>query len=119
LDGMVKMKVPAGTQPGAVLVLRGKGVRHVQRENTRGNQYVTMKVKIPTSITDREKELVVELGNIESSKANSTTSGEKMAYSVSSAWNRLKSFVSDTASAASEASKTKGSSGKKAAEEKS
>ena len=88
-------------------------------ENTPEVLSTSLKVNISTNITDRERELVEELGNIESSKANSTASGEKMAYSVSSAWNRLKSFVSDTASAASEASKTKESSGKKAAEEKS
>jgi DnaJ-class molecular chaperone len=29
LTGMVEMKVPAGTQPGAQLVMKGKGIKNV------------------------------------------------------------------------------------------
>ena len=35
LDGMVSMKVPGGTQPDEVLVLKNKGVRNVQNQTRR------------------------------------------------------------------------------------
>ncbi len=35
LDGMVTMKVPAGTQPDAQLILRGKGIRYVTNPTKR------------------------------------------------------------------------------------
>lgn len=104
LDGMVKMKVPSGTQPGAVLTLRGKGVPHVQRAGVRGNHYVTMNLKVPTKLNDRQTELVRELGDIDATTSGSNN-GEKMAYSVSSAWNRLKEFVSSKATDAANGAK--------------
>ena len=35
LDGMVSMKVPAGTQPDETLVLKGKGIRVLNTANRR------------------------------------------------------------------------------------
>jgi molecular chaperone DnaJ len=99
LDGMVKMTVPPGTQPGAVLTLRGKGIANVQRPTTRGNHYVTMNLKVPTKLTNRQREIVQELDDIDAT-ASGSNGGDKMAYSVSSAWSRLKSYVSTKASEA-------------------
>ena len=96
LDGMVKMTVRAGTQPGSVLSMRNKGIKHVQQPNRRGNQYVTLKVKVPTKIDDRQMELLKEFEEIESQKAGSP-SAEKMTYSTNSAWSRIKNFVSESA----------------------
>ena len=89
LDGMVKMKVPQGTQPNTTLLMRGKGVKDIQRRNVRGNQYVTLKVKIPTNLSERQQELLEEFEGHEEGKSGAP-SAEKMPYSVSSAWNRVK-----------------------------
>jgi len=35
LDGSVQLKIPPGSQPNSQLVLKGKGVRHVQNPNRR------------------------------------------------------------------------------------
>jgi molecular chaperone DnaJ len=59
LDGMVELAVPAGTQPGAKLFLRGKGVRRV-KSSGRGSQYVHLKVQVPRKLTPRQKELMEE-----------------------------------------------------------
>ena len=57
----VTIKVPAGSQPGTVLRLKGKGAPKLGDKKNRGNHYVTMKVKIPSSLSSREKEIVEEL----------------------------------------------------------
>ena len=59
LDGMVELAVPVGTQPGAKLFLRGKGVHRV-KSSGRGSQYVHLKVQVPRKLTPRQKELMEE-----------------------------------------------------------
>lgn len=49
LDGRVKIKIPAGTQHGTELRIRGKGIPILNsRGKSRGDHYVIVKVKIPT-----------------------------------------------------------------------
>ena len=47
IDGTMKYSIPAGTQPGRVFTIRGKGVQHCQR-NGRGDQLVQVSVEVPT-----------------------------------------------------------------------
>ena len=61
VDGDVTIKVPAGSQPGTVLRLKGKGAPKLGDKTNRGNHYVTLKVRIPSSLSPREKEIVEEL----------------------------------------------------------
>lgn len=60
LDGKGFMRVPAGTQPGTVLRVRGKGIPHRVRGG-RGDQLVEVQVEVPTELSDRQKELITEL----------------------------------------------------------
>jgi len=57
IDGKVMIRIPAGTQPGTTMRLKGKGVTHV-RSTTRGDQYVRIKVIIPKSLNKHQKELL-------------------------------------------------------------
>eukprot|EP01114_Cavostelium_apophysatum_P015390 TRINITY_DN4179_c0_g1_i1.p1 TRINITY_DN4179_c0_g1~~TRINITY_DN4179_c0_g1_i1.p1 ORF type:complete len:495 (+),score=104.79 TRINITY_DN4179_c0_g1_i1:114-1598(+) len=59
LTGEVQVTVPAGTQPGEKRVLRSKGIRKVN-SNQFGNQYIHFKVKIPSSISQKQKQLLEE-----------------------------------------------------------
>ena len=61
VDGEVDLKIPAGVQPGATLLMAKRGVPKLGQPNTRGDQYVTVKVTIPKNVAGREKELVEEL----------------------------------------------------------
>ncbi len=61
VDGEVDLKIPAGVQPGATLLMAKRGVPKLGQPNTRGDQYVTVKVTIPKQVGGREKELVEEL----------------------------------------------------------
>ena len=57
IDGMVSYKVPAGTQPGTVFRLRGKGVQKLQHaEGDRGDQLVTINVEVPKKLSKKQKE---------------------------------------------------------------
>lgn len=60
LDGKGKLRIPAGTQPGAVLRIRGKGMPK-RMVGGRGDQLVEIKMAVPTNLSSRAKELVEEL----------------------------------------------------------
>ncbi|HEX5429885.1 MAG TPA: molecular chaperone DnaJ [Patescibacteria group bacterium] len=55
VDGEVELKVPAGTQSGKVLRLKGRGAP-VLNHSGRGDQFVTVRVVTPTKLTKKEKE---------------------------------------------------------------
>jgi len=60
VDGPAKLKIPAGTQPGKVLRLRGKGVPHL-RGNGRGDQLVIVNVDIPARLNNDQRKLFEQL----------------------------------------------------------
>ncbi|RJR14582.1 molecular chaperone DnaJ [Candidatus Microgenomates bacterium] len=60
IDEPVKLKIKSGVQPGTLMRLRGKGVPSVRGGN-RGDQYVELKVTVPTNLNRRQKELLEEL----------------------------------------------------------
>ena len=57
LDGEEPVRIPPGTQPGHIVRLRGKGVQYLQSSG-RGDHYVHVAVRIPTSLTDEQRELL-------------------------------------------------------------
>lgn len=68
LDGKAKVKVPAGTQSGKVLRLRGKGLPSV-RGHVRGDQLVRLQIETPTRLTDRQRELLEEFEAISAAES--------------------------------------------------
>ncbi|PWB20829.1 DnaJ C-terminal domain-containing protein [Flavobacterium sp. HTF] len=63
-DGKVKIKVPEETQAGTKVKLKGKGFPVYKKENQFGDLYITYKLKVPTKLTPKEKELFQELSKI-------------------------------------------------------
>jgi molecular chaperone DnaJ len=60
LDDKGKLRVPAGTQAGTTLRIKGKGMP--KRNGVgRGDQRVEVTVEVPTSLTPRQKELIEAL----------------------------------------------------------
>ncbi len=55
IDGKVKYTLPAGTQTGTTFRLRGKGIPDVHGRG-RGDQYVTVRVVVPTGLNGGQKE---------------------------------------------------------------
>ena len=54
LDGKVKLNIPEGTQSGTTFRLKGKGVPFL-RNGGRGDQFVTVNVAVPRSMTSTQK----------------------------------------------------------------
>lgn len=55
LQGEVDISVPAGTQPGATVVLRGQGLPRLQ-ERGQGNLIVHLRLQVPTSLTPEQEQ---------------------------------------------------------------
>ncbi len=60
VDGDVKLKIPAGTQPGKIIRMRGKGVPHL-RSSSRGDQLVIINITIPKKLDPEERDLFEQL----------------------------------------------------------
>src|SRR5215207_9044198 len=67
LDGPVPIKVPAGTQNGRTIRVRGKGVPYL-RDQGRGDLLVRLKVAIPSELTAQQRELFKKLAETFDSK---------------------------------------------------
>ncbi len=57
LEGKAKVRVPAGTQPGTMLRVRGRGVPR-RKGIGRGDQRVLIAIEVPTNLTDRQRHLL-------------------------------------------------------------
>lgn len=57
----VRLKVPAGTQDGKTFRFRDLGAPNVKRKGTRGALYVTVRVKVPTLLTKKERDALDSL----------------------------------------------------------
>jgi len=60
IDGDESLRIPAGTQPGKVFHMRGKGVQHLRRSG-RGDQLVIVNVEVPPKLTKEQRELFEKL----------------------------------------------------------
>ncbi|MDB5222252.1 MAG: molecular chaperone DnaJ [Chitinophagaceae bacterium] len=61
LSGKVKLKVKPETQNGTKIRLKGKGFPVYKKEGEFGDLFITFSVKIPTHLTEKQKELFKEL----------------------------------------------------------
>uniref|UniRef100_A0A175YFJ5 J domain-containing protein n=1 Tax=Daucus carota subsp. sativus TaxID=79200 RepID=A0A175YFJ5_DAUCS len=77
VDGMVDLKVPAGTQPGTTLVMAKKGVPFLNKSNRRGDQLVRVQVEIPKRLSGEERKLIEELSNLNDAKALNSSSASR------------------------------------------
>jgi molecular chaperone DnaJ len=59
VDGMIRMKVPAGTQSGSDFKLSGHGVTHI-RGSGRGPHIVTLVVDTPTKLSHEQEKLLTD-----------------------------------------------------------
>jgi molecular chaperone DnaJ len=60
LNGRAKIRMPAGTQTGSIFRLRGKGMPRLQGLGA-GDMHVKVKIKTPSSLTERQKTLLEAL----------------------------------------------------------
>ncbi len=61
MDGKLKLKVKPETQNGIKTRLKGKGFPVYKKDGEFGDLYVTYNIKIPTGLTEQQKELFTQL----------------------------------------------------------
>lgn len=66
LHGRVKCQIPAGSQSGTKIKLRGKGI--APASGAKGDEYVTLQISVPKNTSEREKELLKELQRLSGQK---------------------------------------------------
>ena len=67
LEGSVRVTVPQGTQPNAILRIGEKGLPHFG-EMKRGDIYLRLHIHIPETLSQEERELYTRLRNLSSNK---------------------------------------------------
>lgn len=68
LTGKVKLTVKPGVQNGSRVKLKGKGFPIYKHENNFGDLYITWDVKIPESLSEKEKTLFTQLKEMHDEK---------------------------------------------------
>ena len=76
LGGRAKIRVPAGTQTGSVFRLRGKGMPRLHGTGS-GDLHAKVKIKTPSALTDRQKQLLEALAVEFGEKRKKQTEKEK------------------------------------------
>ncbi len=74
IDGKVELSVPAGTQSGTKMRVKGKGIQRLGH-HTRGDQIVKIHVETPTKLNAEQKKLLKELSNFDKTKSNPMREG--------------------------------------------
>ena len=64
IDGPETLRIAPGTQPNQIFRLRGKGVQFLQGQG-RGDHYVHVNVRVPTSLNDEQRQLLERLAAID------------------------------------------------------
>ena len=65
-DGKAKLSIKPGTQNGTKIRLKGKGFPVYKKEGEFGDLVITLNVKVPTNLTDKQKELFEQLSKLSS-----------------------------------------------------
>ena len=77
LDGKVKMKIPAGTQPGKIFRLREKGLLDLHGRGM-GDELIRVNVEIPAYLTNQQRALIEEFSRLSGEDINKESFTEKI-----------------------------------------
>jgi molecular chaperone DnaJ len=58
LYGEVRCKIPAGTQSGSKIRLKGKGITSMKNPSVHGDEYVTIEIQVPRTSSPAEKRIL-------------------------------------------------------------
>ena len=72
LIGKAILKIDAGTQPGKLLKMKGKGIQHLNFSGS-GDQIVRINVAIPQKLNSKEKDIIKQLKEMPNVKSSSET----------------------------------------------
>lgn len=66
VEGKTKLRIPPGTQSGQKIRLRGKGIPSVRNKEIKGDQFVEVKITLPTVISEETKEVLRQFEKVNS-----------------------------------------------------
>ncbi len=72
LNGKAILKIESGTQPGKLLKMRDKGIKHLNQSG-HGDELVRVNIEIPKKVNAKEKELLKELSELPNFKKSSNS----------------------------------------------
>ncbi len=75
LDGEKEVHLPAGSQDGTQIKIKGEGVPYLGKTSNRGDHIVVLDIKIPTHLSEEEKQLYKKLYEINTGKKHSGKEG--------------------------------------------
>ncbi|MFZ9814351.1 MAG: molecular chaperone DnaJ [Candidatus Kapaibacteriota bacterium] len=85
LYGFEEIHVKAGTQPGTIITLKEKGIKHLQ-SGGRGHQHVQVNVYVPTQRSSDEKKILKELSQSDHVNPERVYDDERSSQGTSSAF---------------------------------
>ncbi|MBC8457722.1 MAG: molecular chaperone DnaJ [Deltaproteobacteria bacterium] len=68
-----RITISEGTQPGEIIRFKGKGMPSLRRGRAYGDLFVQVVVKIPTRLSQRQRELIMEFSELEKQKIGAKT----------------------------------------------
>lgn len=74
LTGKVALSIPAGTQSGKRMRLKGKGIQRLGGYG-QGDQIITVVLETPTKLSQEQRDLFAQLGELEHTKTNPMSRG--------------------------------------------
>lgn len=80
MEGELDLDVPSGTQPGAILRLRGKGMPRLRHKGN-GDLLIRVQVRVPTKLSNDEREALEKLGTMSGESFKQTKSFFKRLWS--------------------------------------
>ncbi len=79
LDGKTAtLNIPAGTKPGTIFRMRGKGIKHLN-ENGLGDEFVKVEIDVPEKLSVEERAMLEELRGSKTNKKG-TKPGKKKGF---------------------------------------
>ena len=93
LDGVESVDVRPGTQPGAVLTLRGRGVPHL-RGSGRGDLHVNLDIRTPTRLDAEQEEILRSLARVRGEEGVTLRAAEQVPDEAGGFFSRLRGAFS-------------------------
>ena len=61
------LTIPAGSQPGQQMRLRGRGMPHLRKPDKHGDLFAHLNIQLPSELSSEEKELFEKLAGLKDS----------------------------------------------------
>ena len=88
----VDLKIPPGTQPTDLLVMRGRGVKRLNGGGSSGNQVVHVKLTIPKAITKAQEAAMQAFATEEEAQKGAGSRAEQKSL-LQSACDRIRAAI--------------------------